>query len=273
MDILDEIQKQYVNFSQKEKQIAMYILQKNNEIRNINIGKLAEQTGTSSATITRFCRKIGCESFVDMKIQISAAEQDGIPLESSDIFDSVYSYYNRVIDRTKKNINKEELERVITALKDAQRIFIYGVGSSGLTAMEMTQRLLRMGFNVSGITDSHMMLINSTITKEKDLVIGISTSGKTIEVLNAVKTAKNNGSKILSMTSFSESELAHISDYQMFVYNSLFIDNKRFVNSQFAIMYLVDIISMKLLEDDQYSYVMSQTVDAIIKKVNEKTEE
>ncbi|UPU38933.1 hypothetical protein MX850_10250 [Erysipelothrix sp. Poltava] len=55
--------------------------------------------------------------------------------------------------------------------------------------MEMTQRLLRMGFNVSGITDSHMMLINSTITKEKDLVIGISTSGKTIEVLNAVKTS------------------------------------------------------------------------------------
>ena len=59
----------------------------------------------------------------------------------------------------------------------------------------------------------------------------------------------------------------------MFVYNSLFIDNKRFVNSQFAIMYLVDIISMKLLEDDQYSYVMSQTVDAIIKKANEKMEE
>ncbi|UPU38932.1 MurR/RpiR family transcriptional regulator [Erysipelothrix sp. Poltava] len=117
MDILDEIQKQYVNFSQKEKQIAMYILQKNNEIKNINIGKLAEQTGTSSATITRFCRKIGCESFVDMKIQISAAEQDGIPLESSDIFDSVYSYYNRVIDRTKKNIDKEELERVITDFK------------------------------------------------------------------------------------------------------------------------------------------------------------
>ena len=102
MDILDIIQEKYSSFSDSEKKIAMYILQKNNEIKNINISRLAELTATSSATITRFCRKIGCESFVDMKIRISSSQQDVITIEEEGIFNEVFSFYNRVIERTKK---------------------------------------------------------------------------------------------------------------------------------------------------------------------------
>ncbi|MCQ9209457.1 MurR/RpiR family transcriptional regulator [Granulicatella seriolae] len=265
MDILDQIEKQYVSFSNKEKQIAMYILQNSNSIKNINISKLAEKTQTSSATITRFCRKISCDSFVDMKIKISASQVDSQSRETGNIYEDVYQFYDKVIERTKKNIDTEVVQKFVEEIKKVKRIFIYGVGSSGITGLELQQRFIRMGLNITCVTDSHMMLINSTLVTKDDLVLGISTSGTTQDIIKALKIVKSKGAKIACITSFSESPLAKLSDYVMTVYNSLFVDDTRFVNSQFAIVYLMDVISTMLLEEEGYHYMMSQTINAIVK--------
>ena len=76
MNIICEIQQKYNNFSDKEKAIANYILHQPDMIKNINIIELAKITGTSSSTITRFSKKIGCDSFVEMKMQINLSTND-----------------------------------------------------------------------------------------------------------------------------------------------------------------------------------------------------
>lgn len=267
MDLLDVIQKKYIEFSHNEKKIAMYILQKNNEIKNINIQDLANAVDTSTSTVTRFCKKIGCEGFVDMKIKLSGAKPDVLMInDNPNVFDEVFSYYNKVIERTKRNFDIELINALVEEIERANRIFIYGVGSSGLTAMEITQRLLRMGLNVSSNTDSHMMIINSTIITKDDLVIGVSSSGSTPEVVDALKIAKKNKAKIVSFTSISDSEMSKISDLTLLVYNSSFVENNLFVNSQFAIIYLLDVLSLMLLEKREYSDKMQQTIEAITNK-------
>lgn len=270
MDILYEIQNKYNSFSDKEKSIASYILQQSENINNINITKLATITGTSGATITRFCKKIDCDSFVDMKFKINSLKKVKEVEEDDDgILSHIYSYYNKVIEKTKKSISMEQILNVVKEIEQANKIYIYGVGSSGLTASEMMQRLLRMGLNVYSITDSHMMIINSAIASEKDLVIGISVSGETQEVVNALKISKNNGARIVTITSFPDSQVAKLGDINFLVYNTLFVDNKRFINSQFAIMYLLDLISMVLLEEEDFNNNMKTTIAAITKELNE----
>ncbi|MEG0267214.1 MAG: MurR/RpiR family transcriptional regulator [Carnobacterium sp.] len=266
MDILEEIQKQFVSLSLKEKNVATYILQKGKEIKNVNITELAKMTETSTSTITRFCKKINCDNFVDMKIKISSIYQEENKSQRLNIFDDVYSFYDKVINNTIKNMNREKIEKVVNLIKSAHRIFIYGVGSSGLTAIEMTQRLLRMGLNVSSITDSHMMLINSSVATKNDLVIGISTSGYTQEVVNALRMSKKNQGTIVSITSLSNSAITEVSDISLSVYNSSFVDEQRFINSQFAIIYLMDVISMMLLSDETLNYKMNKTIEVILKE-------
>lgn len=265
MDVLCEIQKRYNNFSDKEKSIANYILQQSENINNINITELGKITGTSGATITRFCKKIECDSFIDMKIKLSSLKRTSDDVKEDGILSDVYSYYNKVIERTKHSISHEQILQVVQEIKKANKIYIYGVGSSGLTAQEMMQRLLRMGFNVSGISDSHMMIINSSIVSEKDLVIGISISGTTEEVIDALKISRSNGAKIVSITSFEESLITNLGDINLIVYNTLFVDNKRFINTQFATMYTMDLISMVLLEEEELSNKMNRTIQAITK--------
>ena len=142
MNIICEIQQKYNNFSDKEKAIADYILNQPDMIKNINITELAKIIGTSGATITRFSKKIGCDSFVEMKMKINLSSNDSDPIDSDDIFSSVYSHYNEVIERTNSIIDKSAIFNIVEEIKKANKIYLYGVGSSGLTATEMMQRLI-----------------------------------------------------------------------------------------------------------------------------------
>lgn len=265
MDIIYEIQKIYNSFSDKEKSIADYIIQNRENIKNISITDLAKAIGTSGATITRFAKKIGCDSFVDMKIMLGSNKIEKVVEEDDDeIFSYAYQYYNEVIERTKMLIDKRTIFKVVDELKRARNIYIYGVGSSGLTGKEMMQRLLRMGFNVHCISDSHMMIINSSIVTKKDLVIGISISGETVEVMHSLRKARENGAKTVCITSFENSSISKYSDIEFIVYNPKFVNRNKFINSQFSAMYLLDLISMALLKDEELSKNMKITIDAII---------
>lgn len=262
MNILEEIQEHYINFSDKEKTIATYLLQNSGTIANINISELARLTASSPASITRFAKKINCDSFVDLKIKLNMATpqtKKGDQGKSNEVFD----FYNKVIQNTKEMTKTKDIEQVVQEIQQAERILILGVGSSGLTATELTHRLLRMGLNVTAITDPHFMLISSSIAHDNDLVIGVSTSGETIEVVNSLNLAKKSGATIVSLTSFSASRVAALSEISLIAYSSLFVDNKRFINSQFALMYLVDVITTLLLEDDELSRHMDRTIEII----------
>ncbi|WP_300381153.1 MurR/RpiR family transcriptional regulator [Clostridium sp.] len=264
MDILCEIQRKYNDFSDKEKAIADYVMQYADQIRNINITDLAKETGTSGATITRFAKKVNCDNFVDMKIKLGSNKADTNITEEGGIFSYVYQYYNEVIERTRMLIDKESISKIVKEIKEARNIYIYGVGSSGLTGEEMMKRLMRMGFSVHCISDSHMMIINSSIVSKNDLVIGISISGETEEVNQSLSISRKNGAKTVSITSFEGSSINNYADIMLLVYNPKFVDRSRFVNSQFSAMYLIDLITMVLLEDDNLRNKMQATIDAII---------
>lgn len=272
MSILEEIQEGYINFSDKEKMIATYLLQNSETIANINISELARLTHSSPSSITRFAKKVNCQSFVDLKIKLNMTSPKKKHFDEGKT-NKVYDFYNKVIENTKEMTNPKEIEQVVRDIHQAERILVLGVGSSGLTATELTQRLLRMGLNVTAITDPHFMIISSSIAKEKDLVIGISTSGETVEVVNSLNLAKQTGAKIVSLTSFSGSRVAMVSETSLIAYSSLFVDNKRFVNSQFAMMYLVDIMTTLLLEDPNLNRNMDRTIAVITQSIEENIEE
>ena len=265
MRILEVIEANFVKFSPKEKLLATYILQNSSQLKNINIQDLAQLTNTSTSTITRFCQKIGCESFVDFKFMLHTS-QDAQPVEAqSTIFKTVSSYYDLVLKRTVDLLDEKQIEQLIVNIQSAEHIMVYGLGSSGLTAKEIAMRLSRMGIKAQSETDSHQMIIGSAITDARDLVIGISNSGETREVVNALDNAERNGAKTIAITSTKESSLHRVAGETLFVHNSRFVNNEQFVNSQFPIYFLLDIITLLLLENTQYKQNMKLTTEEIIK--------
>ncbi len=260
------IQQQYLGFSNKEKTIADYILKEGTQLRNINISVLAKRIGVSDGTITRFCKKIGCSTFTDFKIRLGSLQSKQLQNNNSDPLTHVYDFYREVIERTNKMMNRDALEYIANEIQKARFVYIYGIGSSGLSADEFMLRLMRMGFQGQSITDSHQMIINSSIVSPEDLVIVFSASGETSEVVNAATIARKNGCSVLCVTSFSDSSLAQNSDYSFTVPNSVLIDKEQFFNSQFPFMYMIDLLTTIFLEDKEIKEKIGITVETIIEQ-------
>ncbi|MBO1305687.1 MurR/RpiR family transcriptional regulator [Enterococcus sp. 669A] len=252
MDILMTIQKDYLNFSRQERKIADYILRFSHEIRNMKISELAKNTGTSNASITRFVKKIGCENYSDMKLYITAQIEPEETLPSQGVADDVFLYYQNVIKNTQRLFDQEKMDEFIRIVKQAKKIVLIGISSSGVTAETFGIRLMRMGLPAVSYSDPLWMLMQASIAEPEDLYFAISSSGTTDSIIETLERAKKRGSKIVSITSFSENPVSQLSDLSFHVYNTRFVDNEKFSNSQFSNVYLIDVITTYLLKDPDF---------------------
>ncbi len=258
-DILTKIQKDYLSFSKQEKRIADYILRFSHQLQNMNIGELAEKTGTSNSSITRFVKKIGCKNYADMKFNINAHSTPVEYKKSNGIADEVYVFYQNVIKNTQYLIDMEKIETFKNMVMEANSITLIGASSSGKTAEIFGIRLMRMGLVVKVYTDPLWMLMQASVTRPGDLFFAISNSGATGCIIETLEQVRQKGGTIVSLTSFSENPVAGLSDLVFYVYNTRFVHNEKFANSQFSNMYLIDVITTYLLEDEQFRNSLATT--------------
>lgn len=114
------------------------------------------------------------------------------------------------IEHSIEELSRKEVERFIEFLLKAKdkKIFIVGMGRSGFVGRAFALRLMNLGFNV--------YFLGETITPAAgngDLLIAISGTGATKMVLTASTTAKDIGSTVVAVTSFSESPIGQIADH------------------------------------------------------------
>lgn len=259
--VLDELQLQYHKLSLKEKEIADYIVQHKSSIQNINIRELADHTHSSTSTITRFCKKIQCDSFVDFKIRLSR-EADK-PSGDNNSFTQVQNIYNEIVNSTADMMHQEDFEKVVQMIKTANRVQVYGLGSSGLSALEFKYRLMRMNITIDAMTDSHMMIMSAALLNENDLIIGLSNSGQTTEIIDALTIGKRNGAATISITNYKHTPLTDISDISLYTPSLHRMGDTQFINSQLAIIYVLDVLSMLLLNDKNLFQKRQDTLETL----------
>ncbi|GAA0485707.1 MurR/RpiR family transcriptional regulator [Salinibacillus aidingensis] len=259
--ILDQIQLKYQTLSRTEKKIADYVIEHNKDLLNIHIQELADRIDVSVAAITRFCKKIDATSFVEFKILLRDAVEE--THEADDAITAVNQIYESIIKSTNSLTNIDAYKQACEWILQANRIHIFGIGSSGLSAEELKARLSRMGIAVDTHTDSHAMIISSSILDTDDLVIAISSSGQTKEIIDGINVAKRKGAKVISITSYSETPLAEKSDLMLYTSNIMPHLVKGFLNSQLSILYSIDVLSMLLLSNQEKMHIHEKTLHAL----------
>lgn len=210
MNILMTMQKEYMEFSKQERKIADYILRFSHQIKNMNIAELAEKTGTSNASITRFVKKVGCKNYMDMKIAIITQNEPEEVAQTDSIADEVFLYYQNVIKNTQRLIDIHKIEQFSELLRKAKRIILIGASNSGVTAETFGIRLMRMGLPVTSYCDPLWMQMQASIAKPDDLYIAISNSGVTPPIIETLESVKKQGATIVSITSYSENPVAKL---------------------------------------------------------------
>ncbi|MCI8375385.1 MAG: MurR/RpiR family transcriptional regulator [Lachnospiraceae bacterium] len=209
------IEEKYLTLTKTEKSIANFILQDQTySIINMTLLELSKRLQLGEASIIRFCRKMGFRGFQDLKLSMAienAQEEDtkeAGEIDNNEIMENMV----RVIQNTNTGIDREGIQQAIELMDDSENVLFYGVGSSGFTAEIAETRLLRVGKRCKAIKESHLQTIQSAIMGAQDVVIGISISGTTNDLYQALKIAKNNGSKMIAITNHKNSPIAELAD-------------------------------------------------------------
>lgn len=226
--MIGKIRLVYDDLSKSDKQIADYFLEHRKDIVNMNIKQVAKGAGTSSASISRFVQKVFGVSFADTKIELAMsmdAEEDvGSQFEWSLDFDQIpgalLGGMRSVFDDILKMNRLSDLEEITKVLAGADTIYLFGVGASGIVAQDMVQKLIKLGKRAIYTHDSNLGTINSSLCTDRDVVISISNSGLTKEVLVPSRKARQRGAKLIAICGTLKNKLCDISDYRIIIPNN-----------------------------------------------------
>lgn len=225
-NILEKIKENKSAFRDSEDKVANYILTHWQEVLHLPITELAERIGVSEATIVRMCKKLGLRGFQELKIALAMekiqpiktvhqAVQEGDNLET--ILKKVFSANIRAMEATLNVISVDELERAIEVISKARQLQIYGLGGSGPVALDAQHKFMKTGIPTVAYVDSHMMAMSASILEPGDVVIGISASGSSKDIVEALALAKNRGATTIGITHYAKTPLDRVLDIKLSV--------------------------------------------------------
>lgn len=262
--VMDIINIRYDSFFEQEKKIANYIMQHHKDVVNMTIGELAEASGTSVATVSRFCRKCDADGFHHLKISLAKEIIEGDQevsvsndISRKDIGQSLQNILANKVEELRQTvslINEKELNEVLDHIQNAGTVQLVAVGNTIPVALDGAFKLNEIGIHAAAGTIWETQLAFSLTLKPGDVMIAISNSGESRQVVKMVKEAKKNGVTTIGITNNPKSEIGSSVDYhiQTATREKLFLNE--FCFSRVSAMTVMEILYLFLTVGQEKSY-------------------
>ncbi len=205
------------SLTEAEAAVARVILRDPGASARASIGDLARSARVSTASVVRMARSLGFAGYRDFRMALIAdvsrepnpVMRDVEPGDSAiEVARKVFTADIDAIASTLELLDEDAFELAVTLLAQADRIEVYGIGSSAPVAVDAYYRLLRLGLTVGVVTDSHMQAVSASLLGAADVALVFSHTGRTSETLTTTRIAKGAGAKVVAVTSFFDSPLA-----------------------------------------------------------------
>ena len=222
VDVMGRIRTKYKTLSQSQKQVADYVLEHPEKVMLLSLADLASASKVSEPTVMRFLHKLEYQSYQVFRVNIAqkSARDTGQALYSEvEPGDSCAEIMRKVISSTKcalddlpQALDPQAVEQQCLAILRAKKTLIIGVGSSHAIAFDFNHKLLKLGIDSRCCNDSHLINISCSNLAPDSLLIAVSHSGESREILDGVAFAKARGCPLSAITSFPNSSLAKQAD-------------------------------------------------------------
>lgn len=196
-------------------------------VARLSITDFAKRVGTSEATVVRAARALGFTGYAQLRLAIAASEgarpSRRLPItediDPSDPLEAVLAKLvvaeQGAIEQTGQQLDVTVAAAAIDALVAARRVQVYGVAASGLIAADIAQKLARIDIAASAYADVHLATTGAALVKPGDVVLAVSYSGETIDVLKPLELAKRNGAVTIGITCHAPSSLSKLVDFPL----------------------------------------------------------
>ena len=253
-DIATIIDLHFEELTELEQEIARYFLQAETIQDDLSSQQVTQKLHISQAALTRFSKKCGFTGYREFVFQYQhqASKPDTHSHKHSPLTKRVLRSYSIMREQTQDLIDEEQLERVAQLIDDAERVYFFGTGSSGLIAREMKLRFMRLGVVCEALTDQDGFAWTTSIMDENCLVLGFSLSGTTQSVLDSLLDAKEMGAKTILFTSAPNKNSQAYNETVLVASHSQSSYIQR-ISAQLPMLILIDLIYAYFLEINRES--------------------
>ncbi|CAM3212418.1 MurR/RpiR family transcriptional regulator [Streptobacillus felis] len=244
MKYITLIESFYPSFSKQEIKVANFVIKERDAICFMPLHEITKRINVSEATIVRFVKKIGFKGFIDFKLEV-AREISKIQDEHTkeDYIENIEYNILDTIKNTKALINKDDVEEAIKVIEEAQKFYVFGMGASGVAALEFQNRFMRFGKIGHSVSDGHFQVMYASTTTEKDVIVVISLSGETIDLIYPLTIAKERGCKIIAITNYIVSPIAKMSDIVILSSGKETLLDGGTLVSKISQLYIIDVLA------------------------------
>ena len=249
--ILENLVNGETKLSKSEKKIALEVLNNPSKVINQSISSLALQSGVSLPTVNRFCKKLGFSGYPAFKIQIAQEttntnsmllDRFNVDKDTPEIVKRVMSDIQSTVVSVGQNLDSKSIDTATNMLATAKSITFFGLGGSGPVALDAQHKFFRFGIPVVAHIDYINQRMIASMMREEDILVLISFTGRTAEIVQTAKVAKKNNVQTIALTS-KNSPLAKLSNVVLHIdaplENNLHIP----MTSRLAHLAIIDILS------------------------------
>ncbi|MFT8889210.1 MAG: MurR/RpiR family transcriptional regulator [Ethanoligenens sp.] len=263
---LNKIQQLYSELKGAEKRVGEYILHSPKDVIHLSITELAERCGSGEATIVRFCKKMNCKGYQDLKIRIASEVVDPLDDIYEDIreddsvtvlMQKVFQSHIRSLGQTLQGIEPTDLQSAIDRLAAADNVAFFGMGGSAAVAFDAYHKFLRTGKHCVYQNDSHLQVMTSAFLTSKDCIVAISNTGSNKELVENARIAHQNGVFIIAVTSNARSPLSEVSDISLISFGLEQQLKSEAMSSRLSALCLLDCLYVGVCMQNQEEYFES----------------
>lgn len=220
MDIFSTLMQEGMKLSHSEQRLADLVLEDLDFAVNASITDLAARAEVSPPTVTRFCRRLGCNSFSDFKVTLAKSSYVGLRYlkpeaksrTASEVAEDIVTKAQNALFVAHRQLDLAAIEEAAAILSTAKMIYAFGSGgNSSMIAGEAQNRLFRLGCRITATTDHGMWMMQASAVRPGDVVFGSSFSGRNAELVRAFGLARDQGAKTIALTQ-SDSPVAEAAD-------------------------------------------------------------
>lgn len=241
-----------------EKKVAEFVLKAPRETVRMSLQKMAKRCGCGEATVVRLCRTVGVSGYAEFKRLLSEQlrnppakdEMDEITSGRSmgEVVESVFRLNILNLKKTLEVAAIEEYGHACDAIVKAGKICFFAIGDAMFPCSYASLRLKRIGYDCYADSDADMQIVNACNMKKRDVAIAISHSGRTKQVVEAMRIAKERGAVTICITKAGKSELTKYSDIVLYNVTTDTTVDKEVIARRVAEQAMLDAIYMGVLQ-------------------------
>jgi len=270
MSILKILAAQLEAMTQADRQIGQFIIDNPERMLELSSAELAKATGRSQSSVVKFSQKLGYGGYQQLKLAVSKAKAQewqapaGIIHGTIDASDSYMTIMQKLIGskllsmrETSAANGEQTIDQALDILVQARRIQLAGVGASSLVARDFSYKLLKLGRTVLLDSDNHIQIANVSTLNTSDLLVALSYSGTSMEIVKIAELAKARGATVISITGLQPNPLLDIADINLYTVADEERVRSSAITSRDAQLMLIDLLFILLLrrQEDSHDYI------------------